>query len=111
MKSSLCDQDNRLVPKTLSNSQHSDYGLESDLNKIEENPSLELFSVASATLTWWERHKNDTASVKGRLVRRYSAEPDFVIHAHSIVTEIVRHSCRSCHTRHSSINTAHMRPV
>jgi hypothetical protein len=53
-------------------------------------PGTELLSVAQATLTWWEKHKNDTLVVDGQVNYRYELKPTFVTQAQEVIKRLAR---------------------
>ena len=53
-------------------------------------PGNELLSVAQATLTWWEKHKNDTLVVDGQVNFRYELKPPFVSQAQEVIKRLAR---------------------
>ena len=46
---------------------------------------VELLSVAHATMTWWEKHRNDTVTIQGETSFRYEFKPRFVTHAQEVI--------------------------
>ncbi len=85
-------QDRRLARSTSGGgwlNHHSPLAFGEEFVRTDKPVGVELLSVANATMTWWEKHKDDTMIEDGRKILRYQCKPSFVSHAQEILKRAV----------------------